>query len=240
MSHFMIFSMLLSMPLIAAAPFGSAHAAAAEQARSLTEVPVRNVLFPPTGYDDNDHVMVRITGEMPDRCFVLGTPSVTEEDGGRTLIVHQFAWTRGEGAPCSPERGPHDPLGVPYSQDVSLGKLGSGAYRVGRNYARVDSVVVPSRILRENRVTATLAGTFASSCNRLVSPISVRRTGDVIVVEPIELQLGDCGWSLNFFERSVDLGRLPPGEYLLHVRAAGGVAVQKTFEVVDNQKRDIL
>ena len=99
------------------------------------------------------------------------------------------------------------------------------------NYANVTDVSVPDVVLSNEDVKATVSGTLSSSCNS-ISDVKVERQGDVFVIRPIEQQKGDCGYVLRFFSKEVDLGKLPVGEYMIHVRAKNGRAVERTFQVL--------
>jgi hypothetical protein len=257
-NHLMPLSLTLACLLAGAAPMLAGAApmlvAAAPSASDpeQVEVPVRRVMFPVRGYDDNDNVQLLVEGELPDPCYVLGRQRV-DVDASGTITVHQLAWRRSGGACDS-----GDLLGTsPFSEEVSLGRLKAGQYRVAYapddqsqefrdlsvgvapvatmddfNYARVTDLQVPDVVLQGQKAQVRLSGPFASSCNRLKEPVAVERIGDTFVIRPIELQLGDCGWSLRTFVKTIDLGALPPGEYLVHVRSKNGRAVERTFSVL--------
>ena len=54
----------------------------------------------------------------------------------------------------------------------------------------------------------------------------------MFVVRPIEQENGDCGYVLKFFSKEINLGQLPVGEYLIHVRANNGRVEERTFLVL--------
>lgn len=243
-------STLKSLPLVilclAAGPLAKADVP------PQVEIPVRRVLFPVSGYDDNDNVQIIVEGDLPDPCYVLGKQSLSRDSAG-AISVHQYAWRR-QGDAC--DTG--DLLGEsPFSEEVSLGRLKAGDYSVAFspddakteyrklhidparvsttdafNYARVSTLKTPDIVLEGQHAQIGLSGPLSSSCNKLKDPISVERQGDTIVILPVEIAGGDCGWSYRTFEKTIDLGVLPVGEYLVHVRSKNGKAVEKTFSVL--------
>ena len=246
--HFKFVLATLALPLLAAAAAPPAHAAPTRE----IEVPVRRVLFPTQGYDDNDNAQVMIEGDLPDPCYVIGRQEVSRDATG-LVTVRQFAWRDREGA-C--DTG--DMLGdSPFSEEVSLGRLRAGDYRVAYrpergapafrllhvepatvnttdslNYARVTALKMPEIVLAGEHAVVELSGPLRSSCNQIRTPIEVRRQNDVFTIRPVELERGDCGWSLRTFAQTLDLGLLEPGEYLVHVRSRQGKAVERTFRVL--------
>ena len=244
------FKTLKSLPLIVLC-LASGHLALAD-GPSQVEVPIRRVIFPVRGYDDNDNVQIVVEGDLPDPCYILGHQILTKDATG-AFSVHQFAW-RKQGDLC--DTG--DLLGEsPFSEEVSLGRLEAGDYNVAFspeddktdyrklhidvapvsasdtfNYARVTTLRTPDVVLEGKHAQVEISGPFTSSCNKLKEPMSVQRQGDTIVILPVEINLGDCGWVYRTFDKTIDLGVLPPGEYLVHVRSKNGKAVEKTFNVV--------
>lgn len=238
---------LLLLALLAAPGFG----ARADNPTSI-EVPVRRVLFPPREYHDGDLVQVVIEGELPDPCYLLGKATIIRDASG-AVVIHQSAWRHSSEA-C--DTG--DLLGEsPYSTEISLGTFRPGDYRIafnpddgsvgyrqlhvdtGRvsavddlNYAHITSLNAHDVVIEGMPVIVTLIGVFSSSCGKLQDPVGVENQGDTVVIRPVEISLGNCANSSPAFEKTLELGVLPPGEYLLHVRSGGGRAVQKTFKVL--------
>jgi hypothetical protein len=245
--------LLLLMAFAETSPAPRAQAAdGLSSSRSQVEVPVRRVFFPSRGYDDNDNVQVVIEGELPDPCYVLGEQTVTRDPSG-AITVHQFAWRR-QGGAC--DTG--DLLGeTPFSEEVAIGRLKAGDYPVmyspasgaaasrvlhiekaaittadNFNYARVNNLKTPDVVIEGQNAAITVTGPFGDSCNKLKDPVQVERVGDAFVIRPIELELGNCGFILRTYKKTINLGVLPAGEYLVHIRSRGGRAVEKTFYVI--------
>jgi hypothetical protein len=78
-----------------------------------------------------------------------------------------------------------------------------------------------------------LTGTLNSTCTELDDQVEVVRQDDVYVVLPVMKVKPDvvCAQVLVPFSKKVDLGRLAPGEYLLHVRSMNGSSVNRVFTV---------
>ena len=89
------------------------------------EVPVEKVFVPAHGYDDNDNVVIRVEGTLPDPCYVLGNTEI-KALADNMFEVHQYAWRRDKGV-CS---GSDDLYESSFSEDVSLGRLNLGEYKI--------------------------------------------------------------------------------------------------------------
>ncbi len=227
----------------------SVQAVQAETNKStgLIEVPVQRVFFPTQGYDDNDNIQVIIEGELPDPCYVLGKQTISRGPSGK-VTIRQFAWRR-ESTVCNSgdllEEGA-------YSEEVSLGRLSAGTYQVNNrnlkvdvapvssldnlNYARVTGLLTRDVVLTSGDVQITISGTLGSSCDQIKEPIDVQRQGDTIVIRPIEVRVETCERTPVNFEKTIQVGKLPQGEYLVHVRAKNGKALQRTFDVMNNDR----
>jgi hypothetical protein len=243
----MMISALIASPQLS---FGN------ERAGDQEEVSVEKVFVPATGYDDNDNVVVRVEGTLPDPCYVLGNTEI-KALANNTYEVHQYAWRRDTGV-CA---GNDDLYETSFSEDASLGRLSVGDYKILQhptddqttvrafsvseakmstmddfNYAKVTQVSVPDVIPAGQDVKVTISGTLSSSCN-VISNVKIERQNDVFVVQPIELEQGDCGYTLQFFTKDIDLGQLPAGEYMIHVRAKNGRVVERTFVVLSTNSK---
>lgn len=244
---------LMSLFALSAAP--SAWSASPD----TVQLAVSRAFVPPTGYDDNDNVVVRAEGTLPDACYVLGAAQVSKSPDGKTFEIQESAWRREDGA-C----GTGDLLtATTYSVDVALGSLSAGTYRIKQvaddgsvtyntftvvparsssvddhNYANVTQILVADYVQRGQDVAVTLSGIYSSSCTALQSPMGIHQEGDVFVVKPIEVQVPgkSCNLKiLRMFRKNIHLGAVAPGEYLVHVRARNGRAVEQTFTVIDPQ-----
>lgn len=217
------------------------------------EIPVRRVFFPVRGYDDNDNIQMIVEGDLPDPCYVIGKRSFSRNAATGVITVRQYAWRRQTGACAS-----GDLLeSIPFSEELSIGRLPASDYRVAfkpddtttnfrplnvskatitttddLNYARVTNLKTPDLAIGNEPVTVELSGPLSLPCNELKLPLNVRREGDTFIILPTEIEGSTtCVKPLRGFEATLDLGVLPPGEYLVHVRSKNGKAVEKTVEV---------
>jgi hypothetical protein len=99
-------------------------------------------------------------------------------------------------------------------------------------YAYVSGIHAAAIYYGGAAVPAVFSGTLPSDCMEL-GAVDVRRTGDVFVVLPTlrVLEGKACENRPVTFERRVDLGPLPKGRYMIHVRSANGEARFHTFSV---------
>lgn len=236
------------------APFANAEPNPSGGGERELEVPIQRIFFPATGYDNNDNVQIRVVGVLPDPCYVLGRQKITRGASPSDWIVHQYAWRRNTGI-CDTGDLLEE---TPFSEDVSLGRMKAGIHRIGFlsegskpefkpitveparvstlddvSYLHVSDLSVPAVILQGKKAVMALGGILPNTCNQVTGALAVQWQGDVAVIRPVEvLGGGDCAKIVRTFELSLDLGLLPPGEYLIHVRSRGGKAVQKTFRVL--------
>jgi len=233
---------------------------AAQGTTSLVEVDVTRVLLPAHGFDDNDSVELTVDGMLPNGCYQIDGQKVERDEQAKTLTVHQFASKKLDGA-CVNEASLPDQMTFPrpYTLDVRVGQLASGDYRIlyftngltrqnerafnvavatepaidALPYAHVSNVQVRDVIRTGTRVQALLSGTLLNSCMHLYEDVRVRRDGDVLVIQPtVRVDPGMCLQYIRPYEKLVDLGRLPEGRYLAHVRSMNGKAVTHVFSVV--------
>ncbi|MBI3556266.1 MAG: hypothetical protein HY074_08380 [Deltaproteobacteria bacterium] len=239
--------------LSTALSFSSTKALAQDAA---TEVNVSAVFVPAHGYDDNDHIVMVVKGELPHICYTLGETKI--EKKGPTLRVHQYAWLRTTGI-CG--NGDLDPdLTSPYETEVSLGQLDAGKYKIEflrdqetKNigtrdfgvaaaetadiddypYASVSDVLSDKILLDDESIKIIIQGTLYFSCEHLQEPVRLERQNDVFVVMPIveRDRSQPCRHERTEFRYEIRLGQLKAGPYLVHVRAMSGKAVNRVLDV---------
>lgn len=219
---------------------------------SKVEVPLQQVFIPNQGYDDNDNVEAVLIGELPNPCFTLADSTV--EKMGTGFRVRQFAWLSEEG-PCGSGDLIDDP--VSFTSTVSLGMLTAAKYPIEfdrenaskgiRNfevekastdsldnfdYVALSNIEMKDEFYAPEAPTAVLTGFLPSSCAKL-GELSVQRQKDVIVVLPI-VETSDgpgCTKKKVPFRRTIQLGKLALGDYLLHVRGRNGKAQYHAFHM---------
>ncbi len=239
---------------------GAALCLAPNKARSATtqeeatEVNVSAVFLPQHGFDDNDHIVMVLTGELPHICYTLGETKIEKE--GHVIRVHQYAWIRKTGF-CG--NGDLDPdLAANFETEVSLGQLETGKYEIQFHqdenklgtrsfgiavaetadiddyaYAAVTDIISPKVIFDDEQVKVVIQGTLNSTCEHLQEPLRVEKQGDVFVVMPI-IDRGKnqpCRRQRTEFHHELNLGVMHTGSYLVHVRAMNGKAVNRILGI---------
>ncbi|MCB0394736.1 MAG: hypothetical protein KDD25_09260 [Bdellovibrionales bacterium] len=231
-------------------------------AQASIEVFLSDILFPSVGFDDNDSVEIVLDGELPNTCYEIGSAQVRRV--GNVFWVSQYSTLRDVQGCDEDQQLPEVlDWPVNYSNVITLGKLKTGDYKVafiGPNgeaqyrplniapatgssideklYAPVTSAFVPEIMVESDDVQVALTGVLKKSCVRMKEDDRdlVQKIGNVLVILP-ELELlpqRECFSTLRPIHQIVSLGHLEPGRYLLHVRSAGGRAVNRTFSVIKN------
>lgn len=201
-------------------------------------------LYVPQGYDDNDEIVVMVDGYLPSTCYQLANPKVTTDPSTRIVTVDLKAHVN---------TGTCFNVPVPFQQEVDLGSLPAGEWRVQTTvsshstslavvaasssapdehlYAPVDSVTVTFD-KNEGRYSAELTGDILATCLSF-SETRVLDQGSVLVVLPIlEQTSSECQPTSEHFSHKILLpNSLSPGHHLLHIRSLNGRGVNLLFDV---------
>ncbi len=227
----------------------------------LVEVPIEMVLAPEKGFDDNDpNITFVVHGSLPNSCYVISTSEVTKSESGKTYSVRQFAERLKEGVCAQPSLPPHVAMLVPYTKEVRLGKLKKGSYRVAYRaglrpdspkkmrkivvsaaatpsvdnlpYALVSGATVPVAVEEGKPTQFTISGALNSGCTEL-DEVRITRVKDTFIILPtVRVRTGElCIQMLIPFEKGINLGTVPTGHYLVHIRSMGGNALNQVFEI---------
>lgn len=221
------------------------------------EMAIQHIYVPEHGFDDNDNVSVVLDVLLPDPCYMLADTKIEKNQSTHELRITQYAWRRSDGV-C----GGGDWLGDSSATvDVNIGRLDVGSYKlVGTdnnkhnltrvfsvdkaqaatidsfNYASITGINAENVNFVGHDVIATISGLMASACDKIADPIKVERQGDVIVVMPVAIPgTQDCrDTGSRSFKKTLNLGALPIGDYLLHVRSTHGqVKTQMVYVVAE-------
>lgn len=224
--------------------------------KTKVRVSIQKILAPTQGYDDNDEVKLMISGELPNPCYSLEKTEIKKTDQGKTMRVIQWAWLRQDGV-C----GSGDLIDSPssFEKEISLGTIEAGEYRIeglseagkvldirklqvavapvatldSLNYAVVGGVWVDDLVLAQEEVQVTLVGQLTHDCMELKHPMQMTHQNDVFVILPVQEQAQEeCRVAPRPFRKTLSLGRLKPGMYLIHVRSRNGQTVQKAISVL--------
>lgn len=205
-----------------------------------------NAIFVPSGFDDNDEVLVVLDGYLPSACHRLTSPVVKVDRKSRLVTI----------APRAKEfKGVCPDVAVPFTQEVKLGQLDEGNYSVvskdGRHRERLVvmrtggvgpddflyTAVDKARVIYPYpfRWAVEIEGRFTNTCFGL-EETRVFLTGKTIQVLPImsfkvpEGTDKGCKDRERTFRTVVELPYLPnEGRYLLHVRSLNGQSLNEVF-----------
>ncbi len=190
----------------------------------------------PSGFDSNDRVQIVGEGIFPNTCYRPATPRVEVDEVTREVKI-------------APQAYQYDGIClqmlVPFDQTLNLGILAAGTYRViqengGGDLGNLrvgvatssdadDFLYAPiSQAYTEThggKTSVRVTGSFTDSCMRLVD-VTVSVEPKVLVVLPIAEReaRADCTAGNFPFDRSVEIGAVRSGRYLLHVRSLNGNA----------------
>lgn len=89
---------------------------------SVVEAPVDHV-FIPSGFDNNDHVEIIVTGKFPNPCYVRNTYQVKVVNDTVKVDVTSVSMDDPANTKC-------EPLKIPFTEVVTVGNLQGGAYKV--------------------------------------------------------------------------------------------------------------
>jgi hypothetical protein len=239
----------------------SAFAIASPAQPMLIEVPIRHVIFPTTGYTDRDTIQAWIEGELPDPCYELGETTFSR-DGAGNLLIHPHAW-RHESEACDTgdmleegsysieislgqlKAGDYNVEFTPEDGVLDYRKLhvAAAAQVSGQpelRAARVTALEMRNLFLEGQKVQATVQGQLSSACARITETPPIERHGDTIVVKIVETSVCSPRSEATSvpgtpFQKTIDLGVLSPGEYLLQARGQLGQSnqpIERVFRVV--------
>lgn len=242
---------MLNKVLLSVAVAGMSNLALAENP-VMVQAPVEKV-FVPAGFDDNDKVEVILHGHFNSSCYKMGPVSATIDEANKkvTLNAQAFYYT---GATCVQ-------MITPFIKSVELDRhLTSGSYtiavanrpsveagqlRVAKAtrpdaddylYAAVNNVSVEAGVDGAREIVLKGQHPYLlDGCVKFDDVKSYVGADKTIVVQPVtKIVYGDeCRGSVNnrFEYRAKFGGDLTQGEYLLHVRALDGNAVNQFLKL---------
>jgi hypothetical protein len=202
-------------------------------------------IYIPEGFDSNDQVQIVGEGMFRNTCYRPAPGAVKVDDITKTILVGPVAYEYS---------GFCLQVILPFNRVVDVGMLKPGTWKVVQRagatvqplgeinittaltnapddyiYAPVSQAFFQQDGLMSN---VFLTGEFRSSCMTLDTvKISIQK--DVVVLQPIAKVSGDpgCKDGTFAFSKKVDLGFVPQGRYLLHVRSMNGNAVNTLISV---------
>lgn len=237
-----ILSALIALALV--------QTAGAQEKPQLVRVPVQ-VAFVPQAFDSNDTAQIVVEGYLPSSCHKLGPIETFVDKTTGVVRVEQFAYFHN--VLCND-------MIVPFQQEVTIGLLNKGAYKVQDTesgkllgslpitralksqpddfmYATVrDAYVLPQTTAAN---TAHIEGFFSNSCSRIKEMRVIQESATVVTVLPIVERIPSiaCAQVLVPFRKEVQLPQMRNGRHLLHVRSLNGQAVNKLFDIRQSPAR---
>ncbi len=212
---------------------------------------VRNIkvarVFTPKGLDSNDNSVVVLDGYLPDGCYRITKPEVQVNDATKTISFQARA--NYFNVPCIEAL-------VPFTQEVELGMLSPGHYRIqskeGREmgallvakaeskypddflYAPVEVLLLDQKETNPGEQMATLRGRFTNSC-MFLDHVATKYFPDSIEILPVMgMRKGDCAQVEVPFaiDVALDANRLTEGRMLVHARSLNGRWVSAMLNVM--------
>jgi len=205
-------------------------------------------LFVPNGFDDNDKSQVVLDGWVDSSCDQVRKPKVSIHDNG-VIEVHVKVTKSSAEVMCMP-------VLTRFTAVADLGILPHGSYEIVTNngwlvqelivteatssgpddyrYAQVDDVAVeydPDGMSTTNsKWSVLLTGQYRNSCEK-IEFVEIKDSGSTFEVLPVLQRQGEqCLPVMERFEYRTFLPDLrQEGRFLVHVRSAGGEAVNHVF-----------
>ena len=202
-----------------------------------------NAVYIPDGFDDNDQTLVVIEGSLASTCYQMTSPEIVRDPAAMTVAIT---------AKANVNSGNCAPTPVPFNQEVDLGALSAGVWKVsvagidgveelhvGRSSTTGpdDYIYAPVERVRAEKEPVTgawhisLRGKISVNCLEWKEARLLVQSRVLVVLPILEQTSPDCLPSSVPFEREVTLpADLPEGRYLVHVRALNGRAINTVFD----------
>ena len=202
-------------------------------------------VYIPEGFDSNDHVQIVGEGLFRNTCYRPAPGSLKVDESTKTISVGPVAYEYS---------GFCLQVILPFNRVVDVGILKPGTWQVvqtaGPTVQQLGEIhVVPAltnspddflyapisqAFFQQNGLMSDvfLTGEFHSSCMALETvKTSVQK--DVLVLQPIAKMASGpgCKDGTFAFSKKVELGFVPKGHYLLHVRSMNGNAINTLVSV---------
>lgn len=211
-------------------------------------------VFTPRGFDDNDDVVVVLSGFFYNTCFKAAPPVVKVNQAAHQIAIEHKIYSLDQ---CK-----NGLMYIPYTQVVDIGILPAGNYSVVVNddagtmqqrsnfvvtvskpspyspdsslYAQVNEVqFFPAKVRGQNN-RIVLRGTFSNSCVSLATVKVNYSEGKVAEILPLaKVSGGDCQLKRTAYLKEVELPGFPDGEVLLHIRSMGGQSLNRVITALD-------
>ena len=194
-------------------------------------------IYAPGGFDSNDHVQIVGEGRFHNSCFKQAETIIQIDDIKKQVTFFPVAYEY---------PGICLQVMVTFQHVVDIGILGEGNWEIlqGNLHTKIGSVQIKKSVTDaaddflyapvsqaycdKNNGTGQLriTGEFTNEC-LTIEEIKVTIEANVIAIQPIAKMSTDkkCEVGLFPFSKTVSLGFVPSGKYLLHVRTLNGNAI---------------
>ncbi|MBC7753466.1 MAG: hypothetical protein H7Z71_04455 [Moraxellaceae bacterium] len=196
-----------------------------------------NKIYAPGGFDSNDHVQIVGEGVFHNSCFRQAETIIQIDNVKKQVSVFPVAYEY---------PGICLQFMVPFQHVVDIGILEAGNWEIlqGTLHTKIGSVQIRKSVsdaaddflyapvsqafFYKNNSTGqvNVTGEFTNDCLS-IDEIKVTIEANVIAIQPIAKMSTDkiCTEGLFPFSKTVSLGPVPAGKYLLHVRTLNGNAI---------------
>lgn len=203
---------------------------------------VYSKVYIPRGFDNNDNVQIAAEGIFPNTCLKIAAPDIHVDEVLKRVTINPKAYMYG---------GICLFVIVPYQQTLDLGIIKTpGTYSVQTSLgvemgklevaksktARADDYLYAPvqrvSFLDDAKNEVNLRIEFSNDCMTL-DEVKVDKQENVVVLQPISTFHGreNCAYGYFPITQTVQLGQLPKGRYLLHVRSSGSQAKNEIIAV---------
>lgn len=196
-----------------------------------------NKIYAPGGFDSNDRVQIVGEGRFHNSCFRQAETNIEIDNMKKQVLVFPMAYEY---------PGICLQFMVPFQHVVDIGLLEAGNWEIlqGTLHTKIGSVQIRQSITdaaddflyapvsqaffyKSNSTgQVSVTGEFTNDC-LTIDEIKFTIEADVIAIQPIAKMSTNkiCTDGLYPFSKSVSLGIVPSGKYLLHVRTSSGNAI---------------
>jgi hypothetical protein len=199
-------------------------------------------IYVPLGFDSNDNIQMVGEGVFENSCYRPAPTAVTVDVEKKTVHLEPKAYHYG---------GLCLQVLLPFNRQIDVGILGAGLWTVtqGASNVKVGEINVAVALTKnaDDFIYAPVSQAFfnqANGKNEVVMSLELPCDGlpvenvkvsvqkDVLVLQPIMKNDGRSGCARAFLpvQKTVDVGAVPPGRYLLHVRSMNGTAINSLFQ----------
>lgn len=208
------------------------------------------MVFIPSGFDDNDNAQMVLWGHYTSTCFSYAPPKVDVDVAKKTISITNYSISHEFGETICAD------MLVDYTTTIDLGSMMEGEYAVHvfedgatpgfKKVGKVSIAEAPTPqqdnvpyapatnvTVDEKFETLTLTGRRTNTCMQIPAEAKVNAVpGSVFEVLPImKLENTGCAEINEPFKMTARLPKMTKGAKLFHVRTLGGQSLNRVVEV---------